>query len=433
MKKIYTNTILLLTAVFAIFSCTPESAELPPTPIDELVNIRVLNANINHKDISVNVGGYDVHSNLLYGELSAYNKYEPSTLRFSFSNPDSVFFIADIGIEEKADYTLISFTYNDTVQQLLRISDIESSAPNKADIRFLNFKYKSPDYDLRIGGMKGEILLDSIGYSNISSSGTMNFSSYPLDEGNYTFALTKTSDGSLVSEYEPIYLEGGKVYYITCLGEGEQSYTRAFVSNGLTGDYIDLKEPAPKVMCVNMLEPEEQVDIYLNGNKGAMLGYSDNSDYLIGHSNSNTLSVLEYNTTNSIIEADIDLEDQLKKTFIAYRESSGTATYKIFTDDLNVAGNGKTKIRFINMTDLAGLNLTSNAEYIVANLGSREASDYVEVIPDNFKLEILNSSGEALSAIREIELPANKIITFIAYKLAAPNGEFEYALKRIDY
>lgn len=423
---------MILMAVLAIFSCTPESAELPPTPEAQLVSIRVMNADLNHQNMSVRVNGAEVHSNLAYGSLSAYNKYDPPGISLTLFDAGEPYFSTDIKINERLDFTLIPFKVNDTTSQMLRIYDLKNTDPNKADLKCFNFNFTDSQYDLRIGAPAGEIIIDSLTYSNLEPNGATRNRSFPLDEGNYTFAFTNTADGSLAHEFEPVFLEGGKVYYLTIFGDGNQTFTKAFESNGLSGSFIELKEPAPKVMFVNMLKPDEEVDVYLNGTKGAVLAYSENSDYLIGNNNSNSITVMEANTTNQLLSLDFDLEEKLRKTVIGYKTQE-SYDYKVFEDSTSLTAIGKTKIRFINMTDLPGLSLKNDGSSLLDNIASRESSEFLEIESENYKFEIYNEAGVAISKVREIEVPANKIITFIAYKLATKDGEFEYALKRIDY
>ncbi len=457
MKRYYIVALTIMMAMLSIISCTPDSADLPPTPLDQMGYVRVLAANPDHQTTDVYVDGDLIHPNVNYTELSAYELQEPTTLYYQFVDPATnyAYVQANIKLQEPSTYTCVTYKLfeaeNDSAlnTNILLLKDIENTAPNKADIRFLNLFYGSSLLDFRLGSATGEILLDSVPYANyIDSAYRANYItevpdininryvSYPLDEGNYDFVVTKTEDGSLVSEYETIFLEGGKTYYLTLFGDIFSSedivQAKAFVSNGLPGEYIDMKQPLPKLLFVNLLSDDNDIDVYVNGTKGASLGYTDNSDYIVAKPNSNTVSVKEINTLNTIFDFQVDLADKQKKTVIAYTDGT-EIRHAEFEDNTDAPQQGKSKIRLINMTDLSNIDLFDSETALIEQIDISQSSQLLEIDAKNYKFELYNSSGEAITAVREIELPANRIITFIAYKLTKANGGFEYALKRIDY
>ncbi len=457
MKRYYKVALTLMVAMLSIMSCSPDSADLPPTPLDKMGHVRVLAANPDHQTTDVSVNGSLIHPNVNYSELSAYELQEPITLYYQFVDPATnyAYAQANFNLQEPANYTCVTYKLfeaeNDSVlnTNILLLKDIENTAPNKADIRFLNLFYGSSLLDFRLGSTSGEILLDSVPYANyIDSAYRANYItevpeininryvSYPLDEGNYDFVVTKTEDGSLVSEYETIFLKGGNTYYLTLFGDIFSSedivHAKAFVSNGLPGEYIEMKQPLPKLLFVNLLSDNDGIDVYVNGTKGASLGYTDNSDYIVANKNSNSVSVKEINTLTTLFDFQVDLGDKQKKTVIAYESGTGI-THAEFEDNTDAPQQGNSKIRLINMTDISNVDLFDSETALIEQINMTQSSEFLEIEAKNYKFELYNSSGDAISAVREIELPANRIITFIAYKLTKANGGFEYALKRIDY
>lgn len=438
MNNAYTKILMIFLAVSAMFSCTPESAAPRPTPLDEMMSVRVINGNPFYKDISSNISNRVIFRDVKYGEMTATKLLEPTAMSVGFYNSvtDSIFYSKNINLKEdyenNPNFTFVSVGEGNAIelQQMLMLIDVPNSSPNKADIRFINLDLGSEELDLRIGGESGVVIIDSVGFAaGGPKDGTPG---YPLDEGNYSFALTKTSNSSLVQEFESVFLEGGHVYYLFRFGDGNETFTKAFVANGLPGDEILLTDPSPRVMFVNMFGSEESVDVYLNGTKGSVLNYTEHSDYMIGQPNTNQISVKSKNTTNAVLDLSLDLGEKLKKTVIGYKDQ-GEAVYSVFTDTTSLATINKTRIRFINMTDLPNLTLSDGSNTLIEDIESRNSSEFLEFDTKTYKFAIQNENGEVISGIKEIDLPANKRITFIAYKLDSSVNGFEYALKRINY
>ncbi len=433
MNSIYYRIFLVLLAVGSLVSCSITDPAMPPTSADQMLHIRILNADIDNRDVSLTVDYEVFQSSIAYASLTNYKEMDTVASIYTFKNGNNIIFRDLIKFnKDKKHHTLYLLKRTLDTSYTYYVADIANSDPSKADIRFFNFVFGSPELDFRLGNEAGEILFDSIPYGNKEI-----INSYALDEGNHKFTITKTDGSGVYVEYDPIYLEAGKVYYISLFGDNanlnQTLFARAFLSsNDEPGQYIEMKQPVPKVLAVNMLSSADSVDVYVNGVKGASINFAENSNYIIGNKNTNSISVFYRNTTTSVFNFDLDLGEDLRKTFIAYKDGE-TNTFKVFDDNTTYPAFGKSKIRLINMTDLPVISLFNFESSLISNVNSKESSDFLEIEAEKYNFTLRNENNDTLSNVREIDLPKNRIITFIAYKLEKPIDGHSYAIKRIDY
>lgn len=180
------------------------------------------------------------------------------------------------------------------------------------------------------------------------------------------------------------------------------------------------------------------VDVYIDDKRTlASLNFRRVTGYLSVASGKHTLKVYPTSAAgkgNPVVTQDLDLNAGWDYT-VAVTGKLANLQAKVFSDNLNVPGAGKTNVRVYHLSPNApAINVAvKGGDALVRNLSFPNATDYLQVDSKAYNLEVQSATdSKSVLDLGRVTLPANSVESVFAFGLVGGEKPALSALTVID-
>jgi hypothetical protein len=164
---------------------------------------------------------------------------------------------------------------------------------------------------------------------------------------------------------------------------------------------------------VNAVEGSATQDVYLNDSKATTAAYGSAASEVNTTTATRTISFKNAGTTTESASASLTLDASVKQTVYLTKLANGSLTVSTYGNTAGTPGNGKARVRFINLAPLltSTINVTTSAgANLVSGLAFRATSAYEEVnAATSFNVTMAGSLE--VTTISGTEIQAGKVYT----------------------
>lgn len=173
-----------------------------------------------------------------------------------------------------------------------------------------------------------------------------------------------------------------------------------------------------RVMAVHASPDAPSVDLYVDGNKiGSNLAFPDATNYLTVGAGSRNVQVKVYNTSTTVIDADVDVTANKSYSVFAV-DSVSRISAIVLEDNLATPAAGKAHVRFVHLSPNApAVNITlTDGTVIFGNVAFKGYEDFTPLDAGTYDLQVRDAATNTAVVLNlpGIELQAGKIYTVFA-------------------
>lgn len=180
------------------------------------------------------------------------------------------------------------------------------------------------------------------------------------------------------------------------------------------------------VLVVHASPDAPAVDIVVDNGSPAVqdLMFPENTGYVSLNSGTRNVKVNVANTTNTVINADLDLNPNLNYSVFAVNTVSNIEPL-VLVDDLSAPASGMTHVRFVHLSpDAPAVDVAvTGGPVLFGNVSFKEYQGFAPVNAGTYNLEVrLAGTSTVVLPLPGIALQAGKIYTVFAKGLVAGAG-----------
>lgn len=180
------------------------------------------------------------------------------------------------------------------------------------------------------------------------------------------------------------------------------------------------------VRVVHAVPDAQAVDVYVDDKRTlSSLAFKRVTGYLSLPAGRHSVKL--YTTTargqgTPLASQDVDLNGGWDYTIAATGRANGVQL-RVFSDNLNLPGQGKTNVRVYHLSPNApAVNLAVKGGNVLArNLAFGNATDYLQLDTKSYQIEVQNSTNSAVLATTNANLAANSVESVFAFGLVGEN------------